>query len=203
MGTNPNVVTASPNIEQGVALFRKRIAPAVLGEDQTTINALGAWMLQRGHDVRTMTPQAISDALYAACDALLFEKNPDGTSILRWVAKPKKLILREQEGRAQIKNPTAAAKDFSDKVKKQEEAAAYEKTQQTAQRTLNELLANFSLVDGSGRIAHGKTAAVKDIASKHVDKAIASKRDLTVVLKEVQKYLNDEYTTAEKAVQYL
>lgn len=194
MSTNSNPVVT--NVDAGVQLFKQRLAPAALSEDQQTINAIAAWILQHGHDVRTLTAQQVSDVMYKATDALLFEKNVDGTPILHWVVKPKKLILREQEGRVQIqKSQAESTNQFSEKVKANEVLEEKKKASTAAIQQASLLIDSISIVR-NGKIMHGQTETVKSNLRKKLVKADIN--NAVQIAKEIKSLVADLYESLER-----
>jgi hypothetical protein len=179
-------------IEQTFKQMKERIKPAVLAPSFQNGVILRSWCEQNGIDPNGATVDQLVQGVTAKVEKL------------EWLTKPATLKKFDETG---IRNQTTAKHDqdaFAEKAKKAEADKEYQKAQDAALRQINLLIDGIQFKDASGtRIAYGKTEAAKDVCRKHLANAQAGKRkrDLTVVAREIQKYINDEYEKAEKATE--
>jgi hypothetical protein len=177
--------------EQTKATFeqlKKRLLPAVLKETSYVNGAiLGTWAKENGIDSSTITADQLYRGVCQKADKL------------EWDVLPKSLQRQE------VRNQNTAKHDqdaFAAKLKQADAAAEYAKTQEAALRQIESLISSIQLKDSSGnRISYAKTEAVQKACRAHLAKAIAGKRNLVDVARELSNYRDEEYTKAEKATE--
>ena len=183
-------------VEQAFEKLRERVKPAVLDPSSfANGQIMKAYLDKKGFDFASADDDALATALYEAVTVEAVR--------LKWLVKPAKVQkLYENE---KVRNQTTAQHEqdsFVEKARKSEAAAEYQKKQDAAKKQLDQMIENVQFVDGlRGRIAHGKTDAVKLTLRRHVEKAVKGNRDLTVVVKEVNSYIEKQYEEAEKALE--
>jgi hypothetical protein len=188
-------MVVTQNISDAVNELNRRILPARLNQsDNKNLRIVLDWLDEGGFDQNTPSI-TIADFLEKKVKAVLFENK------LVWDIQPKALAAtKELTGPQRLQNPTESAAEFNARKAAGEAADAKKAKDADAMRQINEIVNSFQLIDHrTGRIAFGRTEAVKETLRKHVQKEIARNANLPEVAKVVAKHIAKIYLDDEKS----
>jgi acyl-CoA-binding protein len=201
MSTTPVVVAPNP-IQQGVALYEKRILPAKLDDSKKdekgqTLNGLffGRYLFVRGINASTLSPQQISDLLYQATIEDCEKEKPG----LIWSIAPKALTKRAGQKGPNTRQDTREVSAFEDRVNAGKEAAKKQKAQEQAKAEALEIVNNFQpLNHRTGRPNYTLQSEKKVEWNKRI---AGYKGDFIALVKELRAEINRLHVAAEKAAE--
>lgn len=197
MSTLTTPVTPLPHVQVAVQLFRERLLPAKIKEDN---GVFGGWFASKRLNAGNMTAGAIADAMYDAVVADC-ERTPKDRQIV-WLVPPKMLQreIDQQKNRPTNVQDVREAATFEAKVRESEKKDADAKTQAKAKKQAIELIERFCPTR-RGRLVHevpvgGKTQSVDDLRATWTK--WANEKDAIAALEAIKTQQNSIYAYLER-----
>jgi hypothetical protein len=185
---------AAPNpIQQGVALYDKRILPAKL-DNSARHNGLffGRYIHGKGLNANILSPEQISDLLYQATVEDCEKEKPE----LKWAVAPKALTKRAEQHKAPTTRPDArTVSNFEERVRASEKVDEQRRAQEAAKKRATELVDRFAPVNHRRGVMNYD---LRDTKQKEWRKKIAEAKDFVKLEAEIAKEQRAIYEKLEK-----